>query len=124
FLESIAGATSKELLVRDDDVQVLHGFSTVADAQAYLGSEVFTRDVANELSPLLQAEPVIRIYDVAYHRSQQCRQIGSWNLGRRSTPEPWRASIRTNGRESRLFRRCRPRAPRRPTRPLRLQRHA
>lgn len=65
FLESIGGATSKELLVRDDDVQVLHGFSSVAGAQAYLESELFTRDVVSELSPLLQAEPEIRIYDVA-----------------------------------------------------------
>ena len=65
FLETIGGATIKELLVRDGDVQVLHGFSSVADAQAYLESELFTRDVVSELSPLLQAEPEIRIYDVA-----------------------------------------------------------
>ncbi len=65
FLDSITGATSKDLLVRDEDVQVLHGFNSVADAEAYLESELFTRDVVTELSPLLQAEPEIRIYDVA-----------------------------------------------------------
>lgn len=32
FLTTIEGATSKELLVRDEDVQVLHGFTTVAQA--------------------------------------------------------------------------------------------
>ncbi|AGB73448.1 hypothetical protein RHSP_00552 [Rhizobium freirei PRF 81] len=31
FLTDI-GATSKELLIRDDDVQVLHGFNSVEDA--------------------------------------------------------------------------------------------
>src|SRR5699024_5587648 len=35
FLDTITGATSKELLVRDEDVQVLHGFDNVANAQAY-----------------------------------------------------------------------------------------
>src|SRR5699024_5083241 len=59
FIQSIAGATCKELRVGDDDVQALHGFGPVADAQAYLDSELFTRDVLNELSPLLQAEPEI-----------------------------------------------------------------
>jgi hypothetical protein len=36
FLDAVPGATSKELLVRDEDVQVLHGFATAADAKAYL----------------------------------------------------------------------------------------
>jgi hypothetical protein len=35
----IPGALSKELLIREEDVQVLHGFKSVADAKAYL---VFT----------------------------------------------------------------------------------
>lgn len=33
FLDTVPGATSKEFLVRDEDVQVLHGFRTVADAR-------------------------------------------------------------------------------------------
>jgi hypothetical protein len=65
FLDTITGATSKELLVRDDDVQVLHGFATAADAHAYLGSDLFTRDVVTELSALLTAEPEVRIYETA-----------------------------------------------------------
>jgi hypothetical protein len=63
FLSSIPGATSKQLLVRDDDVQVLHGFDTMGQAQAYLTSELFTRDVVGGLKPLLASDPEIRIYD-------------------------------------------------------------
>lgn len=29
FLEQVNGAVTKELLVRDEDVQVLHGFDTI-----------------------------------------------------------------------------------------------
>ena len=36
FLKTIAGAKSKELLVRDEDVQALHGFSSMERANAYL----------------------------------------------------------------------------------------
>ncbi|MFD7981066.1 hypothetical protein [Streptomyces sp. NPDC059071] len=65
FLDTVPGARSKELLVRDEDVQVLHGFETVADAKAYLASELFTRDVVGGLSPLLKAAPDVRLYDTA-----------------------------------------------------------
>jgi hypothetical protein len=43
FLRTIAGAKSKELLVRDEDVEVLHG----------------------ALKPLLDAAPDVRIYQAA-----------------------------------------------------------
>jgi len=36
FLDQIAGAKTKQLLVRDEDVQVLHGFDTIEHAKAYL----------------------------------------------------------------------------------------
>lgn len=65
FLTRIAGAKSKELLVRDEDVQVLHGFDTAENAQAYLASELFTADVVSGLKPLLEDAPEIRIYQVA-----------------------------------------------------------
>lgn len=65
FLDTISGATSKELLARDEDVQVLHGFDTVENATSYLTSELFTNDVVAGLSPLLKADPEIRIYQVA-----------------------------------------------------------
>ena len=65
FLDTITGASSKELLVRDEDVQVLHGFDTADNAQAYLSTEIFTKDVVGGLSPLLKAEPEIRIYETA-----------------------------------------------------------
>ncbi|KFC99231.1 hypothetical protein [Leclercia adecarboxylata] len=63
FLTTIDGATSKELLIRDQDVQVLHGFKTVAQAQAYLNSPLFTQDVVAGLKPYLKSAPDVRIYD-------------------------------------------------------------
>jgi hypothetical protein len=62
FLTTVKGALSKQLLVRDEDVQVLHGFDNVADAQAYLASNLFKNDVAKELMPLLKGAPEVRIY--------------------------------------------------------------
>ena len=64
FLTTIEGATSKELLVRDEDVQVLHGFKTVAQAQAYLSNPLFTQDVVAGLKPYLNSPPDVRIFDV------------------------------------------------------------
>jgi len=65
FLEKIAGAQSKELLIRQEDVQVLHGFDTIENAGAYLKTELFVDDVVEALAPLLKANPEIRIYAVA-----------------------------------------------------------
>ena len=65
FLADVPGAQSKELLVRDEDVQVLHGFDSVTHANDYLASVLFTADVVPELGPLLQADPEIRVFDVA-----------------------------------------------------------
>jgi hypothetical protein len=65
FLESVCGATSNELLVREKDVQVLHGFDTTAHAREYLSSELFTEDVVFGYGPLLTSQPEIRIYETA-----------------------------------------------------------
>ncbi len=65
FLSKIAGAKSKELLVREDDVQVLHGFDTAEQANAYLKTDLFTSDVVQALKPLLDAAPDVRIYQAA-----------------------------------------------------------
>ena len=65
FLSTIAGAKSKQLLVRDEDVQVLHGFDTVENANAYLKSALFNNDVVVGLKPLLDAAPEVRVYTVA-----------------------------------------------------------
>ena len=62
FLTTVKGAVSKQLLVRDEDVQVLHGFDNAADAQAYLTSELFENDVVKNLKPLLKSAPEVRIY--------------------------------------------------------------
>ena len=64
FLSKVAGAESKDQLVRDEDVQVLHGFASKKDAESYLGSDLFKKDVVGELGPLLAADPEVRIYEV------------------------------------------------------------
>lgn len=63
FLATIPGARSKDLLVREEDVQVLHGFDSRASAESYLTSKLFGTDVVGELTPHLMAAPEIRIYD-------------------------------------------------------------
>jgi hypothetical protein len=65
FLSGVKGATSKQLFVRDEDVQVLHGFASAEDATAYLSSDLFTENVAGELIPLLATDPEIRVYEEA-----------------------------------------------------------
>ncbi len=65
FLGQIEGALTKELLVREADVQVLHGFDSVEHANAYLESALFNDDVATGLKPTWSADPKIAIYAVA-----------------------------------------------------------
>ena len=62
FLKSVPGAETKQLLIRDEDVQVLHGFDTAAHAADYLKSPLFNQDVVAALKPLLEADPEVRIY--------------------------------------------------------------
>lgn len=64
FLDTIVGAVSKQLLVRKDDVQVLHGFASVEEAEGYLVSDLFNQDVVVELKPYFQSAPDIIIYSV------------------------------------------------------------
>ena len=64
FLKGVPGAQSKELLVREEDVQVLHGFDSVEHATGYLKSALFNNDVVAALAPLLATEPEVRIYGV------------------------------------------------------------
>ena len=63
FLSGIPGAKSKDLLLRSEDVQVLHGFDSRANAESYLGSTLFQKDVVAALKPYLMADPEIRIYE-------------------------------------------------------------
>ncbi|PRC93418.1 hypothetical protein [Solimicrobium silvestre] len=62
FLTQAKGALSKELLIREEDVQVLHGFDSDENAKSYLGSTMFTNDVVTALKPLLTSAPDVRIY--------------------------------------------------------------
>lgn len=65
FLKTIPGALTKDLLIREEDVQVLHGFDSVEHAKAYLDSELFKNDVFVGLKPTWSTTPEIRIYSVA-----------------------------------------------------------
>ena len=65
FLDTIKGALTKDLLIRDEDVQVLHGFDSAENAQAYLSSGLFQNDVFVGLKPLWDADPEVKIYTVA-----------------------------------------------------------
>jgi len=65
FLNTITGALSKELLLRDEDIQVLHGFDSKEHAEAYLKSPLFNNDVVTALKPHLATAPDIRIYTTA-----------------------------------------------------------
>ena len=63
FLAGVPGARSKDLLLREEDVQVLHSFDSQASAESYLESKLFAKDVVEELTPYLMAPPEIRIYE-------------------------------------------------------------
>lgn len=65
FLDTIEGDMTKELLIRDEDVQVLHGFDSAEHAQAYLSSDMFQNDVFVGLKSLWTEEPDVKIYTVA-----------------------------------------------------------
>ncbi|AVK49353.1 hypothetical protein AXY43_15845 [Clostridium sp. MF28] len=64
FLNEIKGALTKDLLIRDEDVQVLHGFDSVENAQAYLSSDLFKNDVFVGLKDLWTIDPDVRIYSL------------------------------------------------------------
>lgn len=64
FLDNIEGALTKELLIRDEDVQVIPGFDSMEHAKAYLETEMFNEDVAVGLKPTWSADPDIRFYEV------------------------------------------------------------
>ena len=65
FLAQVPGAQTKDLLLREEDVQVIHTFASRASAERYLESELFTNDVVTELKPLLTTAPEIRVYEMA-----------------------------------------------------------
>lgn len=65
FLDTIEGALTKNLLIRNEDVQVLHGFDSVEHANAYLNSDLFKNDVFVGLQPLWDKDPEVKIYAVA-----------------------------------------------------------
>ena len=64
FLKTIEGALTKDLLIRTEDVQVLHGFDSVEHAQAYLSSSLFKNNVFAGLKTLWNADPDVKIYSI------------------------------------------------------------
>ncbi|MFG1755487.1 hypothetical protein [Streptosporangium sandarakinum] len=54
-----------EAVHRDPGARRQAGLATVADAQAYLSTELFTQDVVTALQPYLNAAPDVRIYETA-----------------------------------------------------------
>ena len=65
FLANVKGAASKRLLVSPENVVVLHGFDTTANAEAYLSTPLFADDISGALKPLLAAAPEVRVYTEA-----------------------------------------------------------
>ena len=63
FLSQVPGALSKDLLLRSEDVQVLHGFDATESAENYLKTSLFQKDVVGDLKPLLAGAPEVRIYE-------------------------------------------------------------
>ena len=54
FLATVEGAESKDLLLRDEDVQVLHTFESRSSAESYLASRLFGSDVVGGAEALPQ----------------------------------------------------------------------
>jgi hypothetical protein len=65
FLQTVKGALTKELLLHAEDVQLLHSFDTVENAQQYLVSDLFNKTIVPSLQPYLIGRPNIKIYTVA-----------------------------------------------------------
>ncbi len=64
FLEQIQGATSIELLIGDEYIQLLHSFDTAEEAEAFLSTELYNNDMLVALKPFIVDTPEVRIYDV------------------------------------------------------------
>jgi len=65
FQEQIKGAKTQELLFSDEDIQLLYGFDTFEDAEAFLSTELYNNVILVALKPLISNNPDIKIYNVA-----------------------------------------------------------
>nr|WP_311153586.1 hypothetical protein [uncultured Actinomyces sp.] len=57
FLDTVPGARSKELPVRDEDVRVLHGFEAAERADVYPTSELLHHQGRPRSDPAVQGRP-------------------------------------------------------------------
>ncbi|WP_342759329.1 hypothetical protein [Kineothrix sedimenti] len=53
------------LLIREEDVQVLHDFDSMKNTLTYLSSSMLQDNVFLRLKPLWNGEPDVKIYNVA-----------------------------------------------------------
>ena len=109
FLDDVPGTTAKRLLIRDEDVQVLHGFDSVAGAQAYQTSDLFTNHVLREPGPLLQGDPEVRNYSAHEQSLASGAWHGRWRVPgsrrtRRAVPETPMQGARISPRTSEVTR--------------------
>lgn len=65
FREQIKGAKTQELLFSDEDIQLLYGFDTYEDAEAFLSTELYNNIILVALKPLISNNPEIKICHVA-----------------------------------------------------------
>ena len=63
FLDRIPGAVTMDLLVREEDLQVLHGFDTMENASAYLKSPI-GKEILGQLAEISDGKPSIAVYNV------------------------------------------------------------
>ncbi len=63
FLERISGAISKNLLVRPEDIAILHGFDTRESAEAYLQSSLY-QQIVNGIADYQEENPSVALYNV------------------------------------------------------------
>lgn len=64
FYNEVDGAISKELLLRDKDMKIVAGFSSLDKANAYLKNELFTKDLFTGMKKYSTSEPDVEVYSV------------------------------------------------------------
>ncbi len=62
FLQKIPGAVSKNLLLRREDLAILHGFDTAENAEAYLHSDLYG-ELLRQLADYQEENPVAALYN-------------------------------------------------------------
>lgn len=64
FLSGVEGAVCKELLLRDKDIKIVAGFSSMDNANAYLKNDMFTKDLFTGMKKFATTDPDVQVYKV------------------------------------------------------------